>query len=152
MVVLLQVTKRMNWHSDNYYEVESFRRLFPAEDACVFRRCFQRQQWLGKARLRRWVSDVVLVKGSVALIERRLWIFFFSLCWRYIYKNMRGNFAVETDLSAYCVPLMVKQIAHAQLCDPLLEVINSYPIQTWRHDPSACKLATSQNETHLKCS
>lgn len=61
------------------FKVESFCPLFPAEDVSVFSRCFQRELWLGKARHRQWVSDVVLVKGSVALLERCLSLQFYFL-------------------------------------------------------------------------
>lgn len=110
----LQVTHRTNRRGDDYDEVESFCQLFPSRGSV----CFQRQQWLGKARLRQWVSDVVLVKGSVALIERRLSLRFlfiyFSLCCWGLYKNMKQFL----QLSANCVPLAVKQTADTQLCDP----------------------------------
>lgn len=53
---------------------------------------------------------------------------------------------METDLSANGVPLTAKQEADTQLCDPLLDIINSCPIPTWQHNPS-----DPQNGKLLKC-
>lgn len=90
--------------------------------------------------------DVVLVKGSVALIERRV---FFLHRADEAYIKMTGNFAFEADPSPNCVPLTAKQTADTQLCDSLLEIINAHPTWMWQHNPSRYLKATKQSGMHV---